>query len=143
MKTITVCGKVKWLPLLLAVAFPLSGCRRADGPSGMVLIPGGTNSGRNPLARGESHNATQYPATYSQTVNAFYMDKNPVTKALWDEVYAWATHADRGANVYSFVYSGSGKAADHPVQNVNWYDVVKWCNARSEKEGLTRRQLVI
>jgi formylglycine-generating enzyme required for sulfatase activity len=24
-----------------------------------------------------------------------------------------------------------------PVVNVSWYDVVKWCNARSEKEGKT------
>jgi formylglycine-generating enzyme required for sulfatase activity len=25
---------------------------------------------------------------------------------------------------------------DHPVREVNWHDVVKWCNARSEMEGL-------
>jgi formylglycine-generating enzyme required for sulfatase activity len=25
----------------------------------------------------------------------------------------------------------------HPVQTVNWYDCVKWCNARSEQAGLT------
>ena len=25
----------------------------------------------------------------------------------------------------------------HPVGTVSWYDCVKWCNARSEKEGLT------
>lgn len=28
-----------------------------------------------------------------------------------------------------------GKAPNHPVQEVNWYDAVKWYNARSEKEG--------
>ena len=27
--------------------------------------------------------------------------------------------------------------ANHPVQTVTWYDCVKWCNARSEKEGKT------
>ena len=32
---------------------------------------------------------------------------------------------------------GSGKATNHPVQTVNWYDCVKWCNARSQTEGLT------
>ncbi|MCX6924102.1 MAG: SUMF1/EgtB/PvdO family nonheme iron enzyme, partial [Verrucomicrobia bacterium] len=32
-------------------------------------------------------------------------------------------------------YPGSGKAANHPVQQINWHDCVKWCNARSEKEG--------
>jgi hypothetical protein len=26
---------------------------------------------------------------------------------------------------------------NYPVTHVNWYDVVKWCNARSEKEGKT------
>jgi formylglycine-generating enzyme len=30
-----------------------------------------------------------------------------------------------------------GKEADHPVHSVSWYDAVKWCNARSEKEGKT------
>ena len=32
---------------------------------------------------------------------------------------------------------GLGKAATHPVQSVSWHDAVKWCNARSELEGLT------
>ncbi|RKX34113.1 MAG: sulfatase-modifying factor protein, partial [Verrucomicrobia bacterium] len=32
---------------------------------------------------------------------------------------------------------GSGKTASHPVHSVNWYDVVKWCNARSAVEGRT------
>jgi formylglycine-generating enzyme required for sulfatase activity len=32
---------------------------------------------------------------------------------------------------------GSGKAEDHPVQSVTWYEAVKWANARSEREGRT------
>lgn len=32
---------------------------------------------------------------------------------------------------------GKGRADDHPVNSVSWFDVVKWLNARSEKEGLT------
>jgi formylglycine-generating enzyme required for sulfatase activity len=66
------------------------------------------------------------------TVSAYYMDKYEVTKALWDEVKAWAA-----TNGYAFDHAGSGKAANHPVQTVNWYDVVKWCNARSQMEGRT------
>jgi len=58
------------------------------------------------------------------------MDATEVTKAKWDEVYTWAI-----AHGYSFDRAGSGKAANHPVHTVNWYDVVKWCNARSQKEG--------
>ena len=90
-------------------------------PDGMVRIPGGTNAGTNPDA--------EFGA-YSLTVRSFYMDRYEVSKAQWDEVYAWAvTHE------YSFDNAGSGKAANHPVQTVSWYDCVKWCNARSEKEG--------
>lgn len=69
---------------------------------------------------------------HSVYVSAFYMDRYPVTKPRWDEVYTWAV-----ANGYSFDSAGSGKAEDHPVHTVSWYDAVKWCNARSEKEGLT------
>jgi formylglycine-generating enzyme required for sulfatase activity len=25
----------------------------------------------------------------------------------------------------------------HPVQSIDWYDMVKWCNARSDQEGRT------
>jgi formylglycine-generating enzyme required for sulfatase activity len=60
------------------------------------------------------------------------MDKTEVTKAQWDVVYSWAV-----ANGYGFDNAGSGKGTNHPVQSVNWYDCVKWCNARSEKEGKT------
>ncbi len=98
-------------------------------PDSMVLIPSGTNEGTNPLADEEQH-YNSYPATYSLTVDSFYMDKYPVTKALWDEVYTWAI-----TNGYSFDNVGSGKGTNHPVHTVNWYDVVKWCNARSEMEG--------
>ena len=90
-------------------------------PSGMVLIPAGTNAGTDPDF-----------GAYSLTVSAFYMDATKVTKAQWDEVYAWAV-----AHGYSFAHAGSGKAANHPVHTVSWYDCVKWCNARSEKEGRT------
>ena len=58
---------------------------------------------------------------------------NEVTWSEWQAVYQWATLVGG----YSFTHAGAGKAADHPVQTVNWYDVVKWCNARSEREGKT------
>jgi formylglycine-generating enzyme required for sulfatase activity len=63
-------------------------------------------------------------------VSGLYMDKFEVTKALWDSVYVWGV-----AHGYSFDNVGSGKASNHPVQTVTWFDMVKWCNARSEKEG--------
>lgn len=95
----------------------------------MVLIPGGTNQGTNPHYEGESITDT-FPATYNLQVNSFYMDNFEVTKALWDAVYAWAL-----TNGYRFDHEGSGKAVNHPVHSVNWWDCVKWCNARSQQEG--------
>jgi hypothetical protein len=97
---------------------------RVIGLSDMVFIPAGTNSGYDP-----------YSATYSLTVDSFYIDRTSVTKGKWDEVYTWAIHSDRGTTVYTFDNEGLGKGTDHPVHTVNWYDCVKWCNARSEKEG--------
>ena len=37
---------------------------------------------------------------------------------------------------YTDLTVGGGKASNHPVQSVTWWDVIKWCNARSEKDGL-------
>ena len=60
------------------------------------------------------------------------MDTNLVSYSQWQTVYNWATN-----HGYGFDYAGSGKAANHPVQTVDWYDVVKWSNARSQQAGLT------
>ena len=49
----------------------------------------------------------------------------------WKTVRTWAV-----ANGYD-MRVGAGSADNHPVQMVSWYDMVKWCNAKSEKEGLT------
>jgi formylglycine-generating enzyme required for sulfatase activity len=100
-----------------------------DGiPPGMVLIHSGSNSGTNPLAEGESY-SSGYPESYSLAVEAFCMDASEIKKAQWDVVYNWAV-----SNGYSFNNPGLGKATNHPVHTVSWYDCVKWCNARSEKE---------
>jgi formylglycine-generating enzyme required for sulfatase activity len=47
-------------------------------------------------------------------------------------VRTWAA-----ANGYTDLAPGEGKAAEHPVQRVSWYDALKWANAASEKDGLT------
>lgn len=63
-------------------------------------------------------------------VDALFMDRYEVKKELWVAVHAWATGHGYSINTGSFVTNA------HPVQNISWYDAVKWCNARSEKEGL-------
>jgi formylglycine-generating enzyme required for sulfatase activity len=64
-------------------------------------------------------------------VAAFQIGKYEVRWDEWQEVRTWAL-----ANGYGNFTNGNGSAADHPVREVNWYDVVKYCNARSEREGL-------
>jgi formylglycine-generating enzyme required for sulfatase activity/uncharacterized membrane protein len=97
---------------------------------GFSLIPAGTfqmGDQSNPLVGSSS----ELPV-HTVQVSAFYMSKYEVTKALWDEVRSWGlTHN------YTDLAAGWGKASNHPVQTITWYDMVKWCNARSEKEGLT------
>jgi formylglycine-generating enzyme required for sulfatase activity len=104
-----------------------------NAPSGMSMIPAG------PFTMGDTLDAdTNAVPAHSVYVSAFYMDRNLVSKSLWDQVSQWATN-------HGYVFQttlwgtpyGLGKAASHPVQEVTWYIAVKWCNARAEKEGLT------
>ena len=69
-------------------------------------------------------------------LSAFYMAKYETTKELWDEVRAWGTAPGRGYDLAAGNGGYASKGANHPVHSVSWYDVVKWCNARSEKENL-------
>lgn len=94
-----------------------------------AVIPAGNFTMGNQMTAEEGHSA-ELPAI-QVFVAEFRIHKTEVTKDQWDATHAWAT-----ANGYTFAFSGSGVAGDHPVHTVNWYDVVKWCNARSEREGL-------
>ena len=96
-------------------------------PPGMVLIPAGAFTMGDSIGDGDLYAETPIPVT----VSAFYMDVNEVTWSQWQSVYYWA-----GGHGYAF-HAGYGKKANHPVQSVDWYDCVKWCNARSEQAGKT------
>lgn len=98
-----------------------------NSPAGMAFIPAGSFTMGNNLDGDESD---AFPTNV--TVSAFYMDRFLVSYSQWQNVYNWAI-----ANRYTFVNAGSGKAANHPVVTVDWFDAVKWCNARSQQEGLT------
>jgi len=96
-------------------------------PPGMVSVPAGS------FQMGDTFNegwSGELPV-HTVYLDAFYMDKYEVTKGLWDTVRTWAT-----SNGYDLI-AAAGEGADHPVHNVNWYDCVKWCNARSQQEGRT------
>jgi formylglycine-generating enzyme required for sulfatase activity len=84
----------------------------------MVTVQGGTMPAPSELA--------------GQIVATFAIGNHEVTWDEWQTVRTWAvTHG------YSDLEGvGGGSAGNHPVREVNWYDCVKWCNAKSEMEGL-------
>jgi sulfatase modifying factor 1 len=86
--------------------------------AGMIVVEGGT------LPTSSALSGTK--------VNIFQIAKHEVTWDLWQDVQTWAVN--NGYNDLAGV--GFGRAGGHPVQQVNWYDVVKWMNASSEREGL-------
>lgn len=98
----------------------------AEGvPTGFALIPAGS------FTMGDALDDLPDAPAHTVTVSAFCMARNLVTKADWDTVQAWAT-----SNGYTDLAAGSGKASTHPVEKISWYQMIKYCNARSEKEGL-------
>jgi formylglycine-generating enzyme required for sulfatase activity len=104
--------------------------------AGMMLIPEGwfmmgnliINS--NGVVTSDTDIAGVYPTNIY--VSAFYMDVNLVSLNQWAAVYAYA--AGHG---YTFTQVGAAKSGNNPVQAVEWYDCVAWCNARSAQSGLS------
>ena len=95
-------------------------------PPGMAFIRAGS------FMMGDTLDGDSDAIPITVNVSGFYMDTNLVSYSQWQGVYSWATN-----HGYGFVHAGAGKAANHPVQTVDWYDCVKWCNARSVQAGLT------
>ncbi len=100
---------------------------RQEAEHTFVKIPSGTYQVGN--LSGDS-DIVDAPGT-EVCLGRYYMAANLTTKAQWDRVWEWAA-----GNGYPDLAHGGGKAEEHPVQGVSWFDVVKWSNAASEKEGL-------
>lgn len=103
----------------------------AIAASGMMPITGGTFTmgSENSLDNGAS-------PSHSVTVSDFSISNTEIRWGMWDSVYQWGKN-----NGYTDLAAGEkGYAngdAQHPVTTVSWFDIIKWCNARSQKEGLT------
>jgi formylglycine-generating enzyme required for sulfatase activity len=97
-------------------------------PAGMALIPAGW------FTMGDTLDGERDAIPTNVYVSAFVMDVNLVTYGLWTNVYAYAT-----SHGYNFVDAGAngGTGTNYPVEFVDWFDCVKWCNARSQQTGLT------
>ncbi|MFM8983398.1 MAG: putative Ig domain-containing protein, partial [Spartobacteria bacterium] len=70
-------------------------------------------------------------------VGRFQISKFETTWVEWNAIRSWGA-----ANGYDFsdnattVAHNAATAPLQPANNFTWYDAAKWCNARSQKEGL-------
>lgn len=106
----------------------LDNLRLDEAPPEFSTIPAGTFRMGDDSGDGESKERP----VHEVFVSGFQIGRLEVTKDLWDQVRAWAI-----GHGYTDLPVGTGKSPDHPVHSVSWLATVKWCNARSEKEGLT------
>jgi len=90
-------------------------------PKGMAFIPAGN------FQMGDERVAEATPV-HTVTVSSFAIDKHEVSIELWESVREWGN-----TNGYDIV-KGQSFGANHPVYNSDWWEAVKWNNARSEKE---------
>jgi formylglycine-generating enzyme required for sulfatase activity len=92
---------------------------------GMALIPAGS------FTIGDTLDGESDAISTNVYVSAFYMDTNLVSLSQWQGVYSYATN-----HGYSFLNQATDKAANTPVVVVDWFDCVKWSNARSQQAEL-------
>lgn len=67
----------------------------------------------------------------AQSVDSFFIGKTTIIWSEWQTVRTWAA-----TNGYDIGSVGTGNGPNHPVTHVSWFQALKWCNARSEKEGM-------
>ena len=97
-----------------------------------VSVPAGTYTQTSHLGQSFEH-----------TLSAFKMAKYEVTYALWKSVHAWATNngyafANPGREGHDGTIGASPTDARYePVTYINWRDAIVWCNAYSQKSGLS------
>jgi formylglycine-generating enzyme len=96
--------------LLTAMIVLVSACSRKE-PENIVFVKGGTFVNTKSNLYGKN-----------VTVSDFYIGPYEVTQKEWIEVM--------GSNPSQF------KGDSLPVETVNWYDCIEYCNKRSIKEGL-------
>jgi formylglycine-generating enzyme len=93
---------------------------------GMAFVPAGS------FTMGDTLDGESDALPMNIYVSTFFMDTNLTSYGQWKTVYHWATNND-----YVFDTAGLGWATNYPVHNVDWYDTVRWCNARSQLANMT------
>jgi formylglycine-generating enzyme required for sulfatase activity len=103
--------------LIVGTIFSAEETARDQTPQGMVFVKGGK------FQMGTNELATEEEPVHSVTLDSFYIGKFEVTQEEWEAVM------DNNPSIF--------KGDNLPVDNVDWYNAVEYCNKRSEKEGLT------
>ena len=99
--------------------------------SGMVLIPAGE------YTIGDTVDQEYDAIPANVYVSGFYIDVNLVTYGQWINIGFWAASNGYSFDYNDFVGSLTSKGPNYPANSMDWYDAVKWCNARSQFVGLT------
>jgi formylglycine-generating enzyme required for sulfatase activity len=116
MKTLLLCS----FALFAAVSAMAQSRLGTQGSSDdFVLIKGGAFTMGSPASEPErGTDETQHRVTVSD----YYIAKSPVTQREYSQLM--------GSNPSEF------KGDNLPVENVTWFDAIRYCNARSTREGL-------
>ena len=155
--------KIKWLTTLLVVAsiaLGIIGCSSPSGPSGsgngetqgaivpeMVSVKGATITGADYTNNYEG----VFIKDRTVTLSDFYMGKYEVTQEEYASVMAGQKVTVEGVEYTlesnpsyctkdstRFTLFSGDEQKKRPVEGVTWFDAVWYCNALSEKEGLTK-----
>ena len=109
--------KIVWLLSVLLIAAVWLSFPAPQTPGGLVLVEGGT------FVMGTADDGSDEQPIHRVTLDGFYIGKFEVTQGEWQKLMG---------DTPSFF-----KGDDHPVDMIDWYAAVKYCNVRSRAEGLT------
>lgn len=111
------------------VKIPVAGGPQAFRTGAMLIMKGFPELSMIAIAGGTLPASSGLGA---QSVASFQLGRTEVTWSEYSAVHSWAT-----ANGYNLGTVEAGTGRKRPITAVTWYQAVKWCNAASERAGLT------
>ena len=106
--------------MVIATMVAMSACSVDAQTDGMVLVKGGTFQMGSPASEAE-RDADE--TLHEVTVQDFLMSATEVSQQEYESVMGTNPSERKGSSL--------------PVENVTWYDAVAYCNALSQRDGLT------